>query len=173
MFVIGIGTYFVAFVVKQICLFIAKKSLWKISSLNQLFTVGVDGKQITSREQFIEDIIIRNKLKGESKNSENDYFISDFSDDLMGIIKKNDDPDHIKRLIAKEFKSKQLFMKFNSEKLFIDLKNRLEVLNREKIDERIENEANPLMKISLINMKKSKNYEKNPKFPFELIYKWS
>ena len=87
MFVIGIGTYFVAFVVKQICLFIAKKSLWKISSLNQLFTVGVDGKQITSREQFIEDIIIRNKLKGESKNSENDYFISDFSNDLMEIIK--------------------------------------------------------------------------------------
>ena len=173
MFMIGVVTLVASLIIKEISQKIGKLLLWKISNLNQLFIVGADGKQITSREQYIDDAFLKKKLEGDFDGNEGvAYYISDFAENLMDIIKDNDDHALIKRLIADQFREKNVYEKINHHKIFEDVKNRLEVLKENKLDEIIKKTEEAAMKISLINVKKMKNAEVLPRFPPELIYPW-
>ena len=168
----GVCTLITAILIKKIGLKIADSLLWKISSLNQLHIVGVDGKAISSREKYIDDIILKQKLEGEDAKDSKTYFIAEFSEELMQIIKDNDDNTLIKRHLAKALKEKHIYEQINSQKIFEDIRNRIDGLNQQKLEERIQNVIDPLTKIFLVNAKMIKNSEKYSRYPLELVYNW-
>lgn len=173
LFLIAFGTFVTAMIVKTASIQFAKTFLWKISNLNQLFLIGADGKTITNRAQFIDDAMLRKRIEGVSyEDTNNQYSVYDFAEILMQIIKDNDDPAFIKKLVAKEFKERKIHEKFDQKKIFDEVKNKIDVLNQLKIDERIAKTTEPTMKISLIKAKMLKNSERAPKFPLELVYPW-
>ena len=123
-------------------------------------------------EKYIDDIILKQKLEGEDAKDSKTYFIAEFSEELMQIIKDNDDNTLIKRHLAKALKEKHIYEQINSQKIFEDIRNRIDGLNQQKLEERIQNVIDPLTKIFLVNAKMIKNSEKYSRYPLELVYNW-
>lgn len=169
--VFGIMTFASFFIVKILFRSIGKLVFWRIPILNQLFVIGIDGKAIKNRDEFIGDAILREKIKSSGKEKLN-FSVVDLGEKLLDTIKNNENLKEIKEMVAAEFRDQGIFDRMNAIDLFKDFKNRIDAINDKKFEERIKRVIEPNKKIELINAKMLKRMETFPDYPAELIYNW-
>lgn len=174
MSVVAVTTYAACFILKNICVKIGGKVLWKIPAMQKRYQYGIDGNAIQSRSDFISDAALKKEIKKLMYEENTGILaVSDLTQIVVEILKDTSSENLAKIKLFRVFNDLDLSGKLDLNKIFDSFKQASNAYSLKFIDKNINKKQDPLKKVALIKEKYEREGKTLGKYPSELVYPWT